>query len=319
MTDLGSESELWRRVEREAQSLRPSRLSPGLVYWGRGPDQGRYWIPEDLTPLAGTDVYATLSEDQKRRYNQYYALEMSEQFIWLETYAIIAPLKGLLKGDMPTPSLRALLRSFVVDEVNHSTVVWRLLRLARRDLYPSNQFRFFKPPASVGWMAAAAGRLPRLLSCWALFACSLEEQTIPISRAYKEAADSVDPLFANIFTLHALDEARHCKLDTLIAEWLIAPQSAVPKWINGKVLSALYKAYHDSGWGCDGPIRQLTADFPELEGQENEMIAATKRARSGYHIQHLTDRSATPLTARNAERYEMLDRAIRSVAEAESH
>ena len=316
MINLGSEAKFLQRVEREARALCPSRLSPGLVHWGSGPDQGKYWIPEDLTPLEGTDTYGDLTEDQRRTYNQYYAMEMSEQFIWLETYAIIGPLEGLLKGEFSTPSLKVLLRSFVVDEVNHSATVWQLLRLARHDFYPKNEFRFFKPPAYIGWMAAAASRLPRLLSSWALFAGSLEEQTIPISSAYKEAADSVDPLFANIFILHALDEARHCKLDALIAEWLIRPQSAVPKWINGQVLGALYTAYHDNGWGCDGPIHQLVADFPELKAREGEMIEATKHARSGYHIQHLTDYSAMPLTARNAERYKMLDRAIRRVAEA---
>lgn len=310
----GPDAHFWQRVEREAASLRPTRLTPGLVNWGSGPDRNKLWIAEDLTPLAETEIYGDLTDEQKLGYNQYYALEMSEQFIWLESFAIIPPLQGLLKGDIPNPALRILLRSFIVDEENHLATVWQLLRLARHDLYPRNEFCFFKPPAMIGWMAATASRLPRLLSGWALFAGSLEEQTIPISRSYKEAGDSVDPLFANIFTLHSLDEARHCKLDSLIAEWLIAPQAAVPKWINGKVLATLYKAYHDTGWGCDAPICQLIADFPQLKDRESDMITATKHARSGHHIQHMLDASLHPLTARNAKRYKMLDRAIRGVA-----
>ncbi len=308
------DSDLWQRIEREAAALKPSRLAPDQVAWGGGPDIAKQWIPEDLTLLSRMEIYGDLTDEQKLRYNQYYALKLAEEFIWLETYAIIPPLEGLLKGDVPTPALRTLLKSFVVDEENHKAAVWQLLRQARHDLYPTNQFVFVKPPSSVVWMVATAARVPRLLASWALFAGTMEEQTIPISRGYKQASDSVDPLFANVFTLHALDEARHCKIDFLIAEWLITSQRRLPKWVNGTVLVLLSQAYLDPGWGCDTPIRHLVADFPVLGDRETEMVEATKRARSGYYLQHLLDRSLHPLTVRNAERYPMLDRAIRRVA-----
>ncbi len=313
------DSNLWQRIEREAAALKPSRLAPDQVAWGDGPDIAKQWIPEDLTPLSGTEIYGDLTDEQKLRYNHYYALRLAEDFIWLETYAVIPPLEGLLKGDVPTPAFRTLLKSFIVDEENHKATVWQLLRRARHDLYPTNEFVFCKPPSSVVWMAATATRFPRLLASWALFAGTCEERTIPISRGYKEAGDSVDPLFANVFTLHALDEARHCKLDSQIAEWLIAPQRRLPKWVNGTVLGLLSQAYLDPGWGSDTPIRYLVADFPVLDDREAEMIEATERARSGHYLQHLLDRSLHPLTVRNVERYPMLDRAIRRVAGRQVH
>lgn len=165
------------------------------------------------------------------------------------------------------------------------------------------------------WVVALTGRLPRQLSGWSLFACLLEEKTISISRSYQDADDHVvDPLFATVFTLHALDEARHCKIDSLVSEWLVAPQRNISKWINGKVLGQYYKSYRDQNWGCDGPIRRTVADFPRLRELEADMIEETKRVFIALHYNYVADRSSTPITARNAERYPMLDRAIHRVA-----
>ena len=84
--------------------------------------------------------------------------------------------------------------------------------------------------------------------------------------------------------------------------------------MNGTVLGLLNQAYLDPGWGSDTPVRHLVADFPDLGDLETEMIEATKRARSSHYLQHLLDRSLHPLTVRNAERYPMLDRALRRIA-----
>ena len=280
-----------QRIEREAMALKPSRLAPSLVPWGNGPSARKLWIPEQLTPLWGTDVYDDLTREQRLRYNQYFALKLSEEFIWLETFALIPPLKKLLKGAVPAPAFRSLLKSFVVDEINHSATVRQLLRKARPDFYSKNDFFFFKPPHSVAWILAMAGRMPRLLSCWALFSGLLEEKTITISRMYQQANEDVDPLFATIFTLHALDEARHCKFDSLIAEWLIGPQRTLPKWFNGTILGLLYKRYIDPSWGSAGPIRQIVVDFPEIRELETRMIKESQRINSIQNDRYATDRS----------------------------
>ena len=174
MTEAGLDANTRRRIEREAAALKPSRLAPDRVPWDRGPDARKLWVPEDLTPLSGSALYGNLTEEQRLRYNQYFALELSEEFIWLETYALVPHVKRLLKGKVPTPAFRVLLESFVVDEENHSAAVWKLLRMARPDLYPKNDFFFFKPPPSVVRVVTITGRLPPLLSGWSLFAGLLD-------------------------------------------------------------------------------------------------------------------------------------------------
>jgi len=304
-------SELRGRIEREASDLKPTRLTPDAVSWGAGPDPGKVWISEDLTPLGNMPAYEDLTEEQRLRYNQYYAMEMAEQFIWLERYCIIAPLQRLLRGEMPTPSLRTLLESFVADERHHNASLYRLLQLARPDIYEKSPFYFFVPPWKVSFLTGVMVRLPRLLSSWVLLIGTLEEQTVTISQSYRNSNTDIDPLFAEIFALHAQDEGRHCKLDSMNAEWLINGQSGWAKRVNAKFLDLAFRAYHDVSWGCDRPIRQLVADFADLRDREAGMIEQTMAARSGAHIKRFMDGSCSPITARNAERYEMLDRAIR--------
>ena len=120
------------------------------------------WISEDLTPLGNMPAYEDLIEEQRLRYNQYYAIEMAEQFIWLERYCIIAPLQRLLRGEMPTPSLRTLLESFVADEKLHNASLRRLLVLACPDLYEKPPFYFFVPPWKAAWYRFAIWPTPSI-------------------------------------------------------------------------------------------------------------------------------------------------------------
>jgi hypothetical protein len=312
VADQEISSELRRRIEREASDLKPTRLTLDTVSWGDGPDAGKLWIPDDLTPLRNMPAYEDLTEEQRLRYNQYYALEMTEQFIWLERYCIIPPLQRLLREAIPTPSLRTLLESFVADERHHNASLYRLLQLARPDLYEKSPFYFFVPPWKVRLVTGVMVRLPRLLSSWVLLIGTLEEQTVMISQVYRNSNTDVDPLFAEVYALHAQDEGRHCKLDSMNAEWLIAPQSGWAERVNGKFLDLAFQAYHDVGWGCDRPIRQLVADFADLRDREAAMIDQTMAARTGASAGRcFSDQALSPITARNVERYAMLDRAIR--------
>lgn len=308
------ETELRRRIEREASDLKPTRLTLDTVSWGDGPDAGKFWIPEDLAPLWSTPAYDDLTPQQRLRYNHYFALQMAEEFIWLERYLIIAALTNLVRGEVPTPSLRTLLESFVTDEQHHNASLYRLLELARPDIYENSPFYFFVPPRNVSFLIGVMARLPRLLSAWGLFAGTLEEQTILISRRYRDGNEDIDPVFASVYILHAQDEARHCKLDSMIADWLMTGQHGWAEQVNAKVLGIAFQAYYSVDWGYDRPIRRLVADFPDLRDREAGMIRQAMSARSATYTDSLLDRSTSPITTRNAERYEMLDRAIRRLA-----
>lgn len=299
---------LAQKIDREIPLLRPTRLAPELVAWGDGPDRGKFWVPQELVPLWGTAEYDALTDAQRLRYNQYYALQKTEYFIWLERYLVVAPLTKLLP--QASPALRTLLDSFVADEVGHNASLQRLLELARPDLYRDRVFYFVVPPAPFRLVTAAINAMPRLLSSWVLFAGAIEENTILTSQCYRQAGAGVDPLFAEVYMLHAQDEARHCKIDVLLAEWLIADQKGWAKRLNAKVLELVFRTYFDPSWGFDRPIKQLTADFPELRAREDALIRRSQEARPPASAKVLVDSGIAPITAKNAERYGMLAEAV---------
>ena len=319
MADLAIGSELRRRIDREASVLKAPRLTPEAVSWGDGPDPSKFWIPESMVALSGTPAIEQLTDEERLRFNQYCALMLTEQFIWLEGRLIIPPLERLLRGTVPGPSLRILIESFVIDERAHSASLYRLLELARPEFYRTGALHFFAPPRKVRLLIALMARLPRLLSGWVLFSGVLEEHTIAISRCYKEAGAEVDPLFARVYGLHAIDEARHCKLDTLIAEWLIDRQDGWEKRVNEKLFSLAFHAYYDPDWGYDRLVGQLVADFPALGGAKAEIIRKTINARSQAAAELWFNQSVSPITLRNARNYKMLDRAIRRLSEMGRH
>ena len=139
-------------------------------------------------------------------------------------------------------------------------------------------FHFCAPPRRLYLLTALAARLPRSLSGWGLLSGVIEETTLLISRSYTEAGDDADPVFAWVHMLHAQDEARHCVIGSLIAEWLIDAQRGWVKRANATVFDLMFQAYYDPGWGYDRPIRRLVADFPDLRDREAETIGQAMRA-----------------------------------------
>ncbi|HLF58642.1 MAG TPA: diiron oxygenase [Alphaproteobacteria bacterium] len=310
---------LAKRIEREVSLLRPTRLTPDQVTWGAGPSPDKFWVPENMVPLWGSPEYESLSDAQRLRYNQYYALQKSEYFIWLERYLVMAPLAKILAGGVPHGSLVKLLESFIADEEGHNASLQHLIVTARPDLYKNRVFYFVAPSPKFRLVTAAINLAPRTLSGWVLFAGAIEENTILTSQCYRQAGDKVDRLFAEVYMLHAQDEARHCKFDALLAEWLIADQTGWRKHVNAKVLELIFITYFDPSWGFDRPIQQLAADFPELRGRELAMIRRSQEAHAPATASILIDGAVAPLTSKNAERYDILAAAVRHLISTKPH
>lgn len=278
--------ELTAAIEREAARLVPARLGAGALA-GRRPAADKPWAPDSLLPLWGTAAYARLTQAQRLRYNHYYALQLTEEFRWVEARLIIAPLLGLVARPLPSAPLRDLLASFLADERAHVAAFSRLLVTARPDLYRDDSEIFFLPPPSLRLAAAAISRWPRRLSCWVLLTSALESLTISVARRYREAGAAVDPLFASMHLLHAQDEARHCRLDAIMAEWLLGGGSRAAA-LNGRLFGWLRGAYYSVGWGCDKPIDRLIADFPALKPARAGLIAEAREARSRVYADILS-------------------------------
>src|SRR4029079_1037773 len=111
---------------------------------------------------------AQLSIEQRLRYNHYYGLLLAEQFIWTEDTLLIRPARRMLQSKIASASLRALLNSFLADEIAHNEAFWQLLERAAPSLYPVRRQRFFFPPIKVRSLIALLTRFPRRFPAWIL-------------------------------------------------------------------------------------------------------------------------------------------------------
>ncbi|MCI0749830.1 MAG: diiron oxygenase [Nevskiales bacterium] len=302
-------------MNRIAASIKPTRLTPEALADTPGPDPTRPWIPQELVPLHGSASDTTLTPAQRLRYNHYYALFVAEQFIWFERQLVLRPLEILLRGRVQPLELRPLLESFVHDEIAHNAALWALLRRAAPALYPQARHALFRPPLSVrAWMLFATA-FPRRLPGWVMFINVLEEHTLLTGRRYQKSTDC-DPLFIRAHVLHAQDEARHCRIGTLLCDTWIAPLRPLARAASAYLLRTLFLSYYDTAWGHDRPVDYLIRDFPELAPRRSHLIAAVVDGRDRAFCRHLFSVESSPGTARLARRYPMLARAIASVAGA---
>lgn len=250
--------------QREALRLAPTSLTLASVDWSRPPDCTRAWVPDKLLPLYGCAGHGALSPAQRLAYNQAYACQLLEEFIWIESRLVLAPL-ARLPADAPS---RPVLTAFVADERHHIACFSKLRALA------GAQETFFRPPFAVAALAGLAARLPRRLTFWTRALAAFEDYALGVGKLYKED-DSLDPLFREVFIAHARDEARHTRFDALLEGWLgLGP-------LNGRLHSAFRKAYYATTWGLDGPVRALVRRHPELTARAPALHAEACAARAG--------------------------------------
>src|ERR1700722_16192264 len=80
------------------------------------PNRTLPWAPMELGPVSHLPSFRQLSDLQKLRYNQLFALGILEQFIWFEE-GLLCPILGRLgKTDGLTAELRRALEIFISEE-----------------------------------------------------------------------------------------------------------------------------------------------------------------------------------------------------------
>lgn len=261
---------------RERSLLRPAKLTPALVEAAPAPDLSRPWIPESLLPLYGTRSLEALSDAQRLRYNQAYARQLVEEFIWLERYLILAPVARLAQGRGLDPDVSLVLRSFMSDESNHVASFSKLRELAIEASGLKSSTTLFNPPRSVRAMARLAARFPSRFAFWTTVIQDLEDYAVKVGQTYRRD-QTVDPAFQDAFVAHAQDEARHCRYDRLLTAWL-RPGGPMNSF-HERTANLFQARYRSVSWGLDGPIRELAEIHPEVAGKANDMIADAKAIR----------------------------------------
>ena len=271
---MGIEQTDWGR---EAALLRPAKLTLTLFQNAPALDVERPWVPDRLLPLYGGGGLESLNSSQRLRYNHAYARQLVAEFIWVERLMIVAPLERLYRTRRLDQDQTAVLGSFISDEHHHIESFSRLEDLATSADQPAAKW-LYQPPPAVRFMVAMAARFPVALSFWAEAIGAFEQYALEIGKSCHQD-EGVDPLFREVFVTHARDEARHCRLDTLIGSWLQGEAGALWNAVNGRLLPLFLGAYRSVHWGLEGPLRELARTHPETSEKVPALLAEARALR----------------------------------------
>ena len=199
--------------------------------WSLVPDRKLPWAPEVISPLSHLPSYALLPDAARLRYNQLFAMGVSEQFIWLEQHILVNTLGKLLEDKKLPSALREALGHFVAEEEKHTAMFWRVLERSEPEWYPRREFRLFNVSPLQQVLLDVVLRHPRVFLVWVWAAVFFEERTVDYCRHYRWAvrdrSGGIDPLYAQLHEYHFKDEVRHYQLDQHLLSWLYDPQ---PRW-----------------------------------------------------------------------------------------
>lgn len=259
------------------------------------------FVPERLTPLPFTRVWADLSPPEQLRYNQLHGLYGLEQIIFFEQKLII-PLLRAARRHVGDPALRGALDTFVAEEQAHSAAFHALLRELRPEWYRRGWQHFVRPGPVGGAVLAAMARCPRQFPFLLWLVQLLEERTVFASRLHLAEADRFPEGLVALHRLHIADEADHLRWDmALISQfwgaapaWLRRMNARLLDWVLGEYVAVPRRA-------ALRVIDALATDIPDLSVPPATLKAELRAlARNREFRGSVFGRDSVPLTWRRA-------------------
>ena len=179
-------------------------------------DFSRYFVCPTATPLYYTEIYESLSDRQKLRYNQLCGLAFNELVALFESEFADRVLKAIAEtaqrgGD---DQMLACVQQFLREEEHHTRAWRRLGELSDPCRYASEAYPVTRPsPVGIrllNYIAARPLRFPANL--WVMLA--LEEKALDVARrCLHMPLEDLDPVYRRMYARHAHDEARHVQID----------------------------------------------------------------------------------------------------------
>lgn len=262
------------------------------IDWSRPPDPCAPWFPLSQMPLAFTPGWQLLSDEERLQANQWYALSVCEQFIFLEDSFLVPAVESLLRARRKklAPVLVDALETFIVEEKKHGEMFRRVLQAARPDWYADGDYHFYTP----GKLGVAFGNIcvqqPAFFVAWPWMGMILEEKTIAYHRAYERAVSDGDELCAlhrAVHRYHFLDEARHVHLEAHLIHLLYDEAAPWLRAANRKLLFSTLKKYtrpRRRSVSCN-VVRALVEKYPRLAPHRDALLEGVVALRDHADFQ----------------------------------
>lgn len=270
-------------------------------------DLGRPFVPEEYTQLFYTDLYPSLTFDQRLRYNQLFGLRINEYIMMLEADLVERLLPPLLRLPQVAndPALVQAVRTMIAEEKKHFETFAALNRAAHPALYPAGADRYFSVlpliPQAMFWVV---GRLSGQFAFALWYLMAMEESSMAMARDMARqpmtaTLGALDPAFMEVHRQHMKDEARHLHIDGRMIDACIGTGSALRRRINAWLFRSMMGGVTRLSRSGSGVrvIRQWVGEMPELAAREEEMVRAVLALKDSLAFQKsLFNRRIMPMT-----------------------
>jgi hypothetical protein len=263
-------------------------------------DCTRLFTSPSLAPLAHTPIFAELTLEQQRRYNQFVGLMQNELICCFEQEIGGRVLPALLKSkeEIP-PELATALERFLEEERQHTLMFRALNRLAQPNWYGASDYYILELPKPFLRLSRSIASRPALLPMIIWMMLLMEERSLMMGRRYAaEDPDSIDPTFLEVYRAHSEDEVRHVHLDWHLLERFYRSKPAWQRKLNARLLEAVIVGVLLKPKRANVRlVNLLSAEYPELRPMRARLVKAVRGLinESGYR-RMMYSAEATPIS-----------------------
>jgi hypothetical protein len=193
---------LARQTKKAAQLLIASAkhsYDPRIdVNWDEPLEEGKWFLPEKRISLFGTELYDSLSPEQKMLLSREELASSLAAGVWTEHILLHLVSRYAYKRDIRSPQVQFALTE-VADEVRHMIMFARLVEKIGSDFYPVSP-----KTQRNGLILKTFAPVPAL---WAMLL--LTEEFFDRFQREQAADETVQPLVRTVARIHVVEEARH--------------------------------------------------------------------------------------------------------------
>ena len=274
-----------------------------------------WFLPEHITHLYYSPVYATLSPAQKLAYNRLHACYHCEVCSFLETELPRYYLKAASAPNIPHRLLEEA-QALADSEKRHSAAFRALAREISPALYSEKDYIFAGPFLKASLIFRTLLNWPALRPMLLWIAMIQEERGVYFSEEILRQPEQLDSRMVDWQREHLADEAGHLSL----AEALLPLYwDGSPPWVrrlNGGLLRLVLREFLSAPKRSGvHVIEYLVEGCPELRPRKGELIGAMRGLDHNpeFHAS-LYSRSIVPKTFRLFDRYPEFRELGRSVS-----
>jgi hypothetical protein len=263
-----------------------------------------WYLPEHITHLYYSPVYATLSPEQKLAYNRLHACYHCEICAFLEAQLPQYYLKAVAAPHIPE-RLRREAQSLAAAEKWHASTFRALARHISPELYSDRESVFVQPPSRLSRILLNLCDQPSLRPTPLWIALIQEERGAFFGEEVLRHAAILDPRMVDWQRRHLADEEEHLRLGEALLPLYWDASSPFMRRMNGRLLRFVLREFLSAPKRSGRRVIEcLVNERPELMPRQAELLSAM-RALDGNPAFHesLYSRKIVPKTFALFDRY----------------